>query len=75
MAKPHVGRIKFKAIRLEDKPVPCPYCGRLTRAKYRCPHCGKYWDISESRQREIFKRRIFASGDLGPRKGLRKLRI
>ena len=75
MAKSHVGRMKIKTNRLEDKPVPCPYCGTLTRAKYRCPHCGKHWDINESRQREIFKRQIFAGSDLKTRKGLRKLRI
>jgi len=57
-----------------DPPAPCPNCGKLTRAKYRCPWCWKYWDLNESRQREIFKRQIFAN-DLKTRKKSGKVYI
>jgi len=58
---------------LAAPPVPCPNCGRLTRARYQCPWCNKYWDSDELRKREVFKRQIFANYDLKTRKGLKKL--
>jgi len=77
MARPvHIGRMK-KAMNLdrpEAPPVPCPNCGRLTRARYQCPWCNKYWDSDELRQREVFKRQIFAGYNQKTRKGLKRLR-
>jgi hypothetical protein len=69
------GRIRgaWKLGMLATPPAPCPNCGRLTRAKYHCPWCDKYWDTNELRKREIFKRQIFANYNLRTRKGLRRL--
>jgi len=75
MTRLHVGRMRgtWEFGMLATPPVPCPNCGRLTRAKYQCPWCNKYWNTDELRQREIFKRRIFAGYDLKTRKELKKL--
>ncbi len=71
----HAGRIKeaWTLDILAAPPVPCPNCGRLTRARYQCPWCNKYWDGNELRQREIFKRQIFANYDTKTRKELRRI--
>ncbi len=71
----HAGRIKeaWTLDILAAPPVPCPNCGRLTRARYQCPWCNKYWDRNELRQREIFKRQIFANYDTKMRKELRRI--
>jgi len=59
--------------KLAAPPLPCPNCGRLTRAKYQCSWCKKYWDEDELRKREIFKRQIFANHDLKIRRRVRKI--
>lgn len=38
--------------------IPCPICGRKTRAKHRCQWCGVIWNAEQLDKRELERRRI-----------------
>jgi len=58
---------------LVTPPVPCPECGKVSRAKEICQWCGRRWDRDELKQREIFRNRIINSYNKNIREKLKRL--
>ncbi|MEM2760258.1 MAG: hypothetical protein QXU32_06715 [Nitrososphaerales archaeon] len=53
--------------------VPCPVCGKVSRAKETCPWCDAHWDKNELKQREMFRRQIINSYSKNVKEKLRRL--
>jgi len=56
----HIGE-RWNLGMLATPQVPCPECGRGSRAKEICPWCDTHWNREELKQREISRKKIINS--------------
>lgn len=53
--------------------VPCPECGKVSRAKEVCPWCDIPWDRGELERREAARKQIMASYNKNVKDKLKRL--
>jgi ribosomal protein L32 len=67
----HIGE-QWNLGMLATPPVPCPECGKVSRAKEICPWCDTQWSRGELKQREISRKNIISSYNKNIREKLKR---
>jgi len=57
---------------LTTPPLPCPACGRNTRARYACQYCKVDWTLEQIELRREMRKRFIAQYDAATQDRIRR---
>ena len=57
---------------LTTPPLPCPVCGRNTRARYECQYCKADWTLEQIELRRELRRQFIAQYDAATQDRIRR---